>query len=146
MFGFGKKKEKIVVGANLIEGLPLSKNADLIVAYEPTGVTFATLDKQSFTLSMEKITSIHYYDETELEKVVTQSAPGVILGAAMFGVVGAMIGGRVKTKDVKNTKYFLLFTYEDKQVLIESKAGWELKKISDAFDGDKSVEPTTISL
>ena len=34
-------------------------------------------------------------------RFIQQSAPGMIIGAATFGLLGAMVGGRIKTKEKK---------------------------------------------
>ena len=57
-----------------------------------------------------------------MQKIFKQSAPGMIFGAATFGLLGAMVGGRTKTKTKKNITYFLIINYntdnETKNIVI----------------------------
>lgn len=78
-----------------------------------------------------------------MEKVISQSAPGMIIGVAAFGLIGAVIGGRVKTKDVKNTTHFVLINYNsdgEKQIVIKTNDALGAMKISDYF---KELKPET---
>ena len=78
-----------------------------------------------------------------MEKVISQSAPGMIIGAAAFGLIGAMIGGRVKTRDIKTTTHFVVINYNsdgDKQIVIKTNDSLGAMKISDYF---KELKPET---
>lgn len=61
----------------------------------------------------------------------------MIIGAATFGVLGAMVGGRVKTKEKKNINHFVLFTYvsasETKEILLKTNDFWGAGKFVDYF-------------
>lgn len=61
-------------------------------------------------------------DERQIKQVVEQSAPGMILGAAAFGLLGAMVGGRNKTKEKINIRNLLIINYTsngEKQIIID---------------------------
>lgn len=145
MFGKKKNDEKILLG-NLIEGLPVNDNADLMFKLNPQGAKFIFHQEQkTFEISIEKLTKVQWYDKTTMEKVISQSAPGMIIGAAAFGLIGAMIGGRVKTKDVKNITHFVIINYNsdgDKQIIMKTNDAWGAVKISDYFK-ELKPEPTT---
>lgn len=60
-------------------------------------------------------------DERQIRQVVEQSASGMILGAAAFGTLGAMVGGRTKTKEKINVNLLLVIDYfsgEAKQIVL----------------------------
>lgn len=151
MFGKKKTSEKILLG-NLIEGLPVQNNIDLMFKLKPEGATFFIPQEQkTFEINISKLTKVQWYDETTMEKVINQSAPGMIIGAAAFGLIGAMVGGRVKTKDVKTTTHFLLINYESdgqKQIVMKTNDALGAMKISDYFKELKpdSNTPQTITL
>lgn len=135
---FGKKKitEKILLG-NLIEGLPVQNGIDLMFKLKAEGATFFIPSEQkTFEINISKITKVQWYDEIAMEKIITQSAPGMIIGAIAFGTIGAMIGGRVKTKDKKVTTHFVLINYDsegEKQIIIQTNDALGAMKISEYF-------------
>lgn len=115
---FGKKKkEKVIVGGFLVSGLPERENSDLMLELFDDHIHIKSFRdfKNEYKISLDKVTNVKYYNESQIEKVITQSTPGMIIGAATFGAVGAMIGGRVKTKEKKTTLDFLLIKYDDKE-------------------------------
>lgn len=145
MFGKKKTTEKILLG-NMIEGLPIQNNIDLMFKLKPEGATFFVPSEQkTFEINISKITKVQWYDETSMEKVITQSAPGMIIGAVAFGLIGAMIGGRVKTKDVKTTTHFVVINYNsngEKQIVMKTNDALGAMKISDYFK-ELKPEPNT---
>lgn len=111
MFGRKKVTQK-VIGANLVEGLPVSEGSDLVVRLTSENVTLiVAATKQEFDIDMSKISLIDYKNEVEMEKIIQQSLPGMVIGAATFGVIGAMVGGRVKTKEKRNVTHFVIINY-----------------------------------
>lgn len=121
---FGKNKAK-GIGGSLISGLPLSEGSFVQVNASPEGLRMVSIvgnGKQEFNLSLDKITSVRLMNEQEIRKVVEQSVPGMIIGAAAFGIIGAMIGGRVQTKEKKTLKQILLIDYtsnEPNQIVLD---------------------------
>jgi len=149
---FGKKKEdqKVLLG-NLVEGLPVHEGTDLIVKITPDGASIMIpSSKQTFDVNISKLKSVEYYSETDMEKIISQSAPGMIIGAAAFGILGAMVGGRVKTKEKKVVTHFAVINYESdgqKQIVIETKDFFGAGQFVDYFKKLKpSFEPSSISL
>ena len=53
--------------------------------------------------------------DTEIQNQAVSSVGGAIAGGVMFGTLGAIIGGRAKTKKVKNTTQYLIITYAGEQ-------------------------------
>lgn len=95
-------------------GLPLAEGSmcnlflcDNKIVIECKGTTF-NLDK-------DKIIDVASKTETEIKKSYVSSAGGAIGGAALFGPLGAIIGGRVKEKTDKQEKEYFIFTYKDKE-------------------------------
>ena len=119
----GKKKDKkYIVAGYLVNGIPEKENADLFITLQSDHIEIASnLDfKNKYCISINKITEIKNYSETEIEKIISQSAPGMIFGAATFGILGAMVGGRVKTKEKKTINNFLLIKYDDKEFVMKT--------------------------
>ena len=59
--------------------------------------------------------------EWQIRQVVEQPAPGMILEAAAFGTLGAMVRGRTKTKEKINVYTLLIIDYvsgEAKQIIL----------------------------
>lgn len=112
-----KKKDKVIVGGFLVSGLPEKENSDLMLELFNDHVHIKSFRdfKNEYKISLDKITDVKFYTEKQIEKVITQSAPGMIIGAATFGTIGAMIGGRVKTKEKKTTLDFLVIKYNNKE-------------------------------
>lgn len=71
----------------------------------------------TFSLSKDKITDISLKNNTEIQKQCVSSIGGAIGGAVLLGPLGAMIGGRTKTKELKTTTNCLIFTYKKENAL-----------------------------
>lgn len=141
---FGKKKETQSVGGFLIEGLPVPQNSFVQVILSPTILTLTAVIagtktvEEKFELTLDKVNKIQIFNETEIKQIIEQSAPGMIIGTAAFGLVGALIGGRVKTKEKVVLKNILLIDYTsvtDKQIVLDcsSSASSEQQKFLKRF-------------
>ena len=108
-----------------------------------------------YNLSIDKITSMDYKTETNVQTFVNQtsSAGKALAGAMMFGVPGALIGGRTKTTQTTKTTYrlFLVVTYKKDDgidyLVFEGNSDLEIKKFAEGFYilcGKQNVE--TINL
>lgn len=124
---FGKERDFTSVGP-LIDGLPAPSGTMIIAKLLPEGFNIKALigknknDWQTFELSIEKIERLHLINEKEIQQIIEQSAPGMILGAAAFGVLGAMVGGRTKTKEKVKIKTLFVIDYlsgEKKQIVLD---------------------------
>ncbi|MDE6030339.1 MAG: hypothetical protein K2G32_01800 [Oscillospiraceae bacterium] len=124
------KRVLAYVTGTLVDGLPIpaavavtanlyNERVDLIAAAGKK-----RSECQYFNLDIEKIQKVIVLNEQQIQQIVTQSAPGMIIGAAAFGLLGAMVGGRVKTKEKTKLKFILLIEYisdsETKQILLNT--------------------------
>ena len=135
---FGKKKVNgKVIGATLVEGLPISEGSDLVVKLTDEGLTLIVAStKQEFEIDISKLTLIDNKNEVEMQQIVKQSAPGMIIGAATFGLLGAMVGGRVKTEEKKIVTHFVIINYnssEDKTIVLKTNDGIGAGQLVDLF-------------
>ena len=126
---FGKKKTTRGLSGSHIPGLPIPEGTFVQTVLSPEELTLTAVlqgggkaAEQKFTLELGKVKNIHILNETEVKQIIAQSAPGMLLGAAAFEVVGAMIGGRVKTKEKTSIKNLLVLDYvsgEEKQIVLD---------------------------
>ncbi len=139
---FGKKKEKSVLG-NLVSGMNLPEGTEMLVVLNESGATLKVPSmKQEYTIALEKIQSINFYNETEFEQVIKSSLVGGVVGASLFGLAGAIIGSRPKTKEKRTVTFFLVLQYDDKGIVIESKDGFSVGQAVDYFKKLKPNQPT----
>ena len=120
---FGKKKEKknfegitIYTAFHHVNGLPIPENVLCEVFSYPDRIDFNS-GTTEIKLPKEKITDISIKTDTEIQQQLVSSAGGAIAGAMLFGSLGAIIGGRVKTKKVKTTTNYLIITYKSENEL-----------------------------
>ncbi len=76
------------------------------IVFESKGATF--------NLSKDKIIDVSDKSEKEITKSYVSSIGGAVGGALLFGPLGAMIGGRTKEKVDKEERFYLIFTYKEK--------------------------------
>lgn len=141
---FNKNKNQKVALGYLVEGLPIPQNCNLLVKLTPENLLLKHLDKNEFSIDLSKLNTIEIYNSTALEKIVSQSAPGMIIGAATFGLLGAMVGGRTKTKEKKLISYYLVVNYgsdEPKTVVID--VSIDCHNAAKLVDYFKTLKPTT---
>lgn len=125
MFGKKKKNEKEIVG-KMIAGVPLPDGTAVNVKLTPDVLTINGSSKE-FNIDFSKLETLDIKSDVEMEQIIEQSAPGMIIGAAVFGVIGAMIGGRVKTKDKKQVNHFLIINYQSeelKTIILDVTVNW----------------------
>lgn len=107
-----KPNHRIVTGAyNHVYGLSIPENApcklfihDDKIVIESSGV--------KFNLYKDKILDVCIKTETEIQKQYVSSVGGAIAGGALFGPLGAIVGGRAKEKKSKTKTKYLIYTYE----------------------------------
>ena len=143
---FGKKKDFTILGTTLVDGLPLNQGADVIMKLTTDKLLFiVSATKQEIEVDISKLTGIEYKTETEMNNIISQSAPGMIIGAAAFGILGAMVGGRIKTKQVTTVTHFIIVDYTSGQIVLQTNDGDSAKKMSEHFRQLKPL-PNKISL
>lgn len=121
---FGKKKTQSI-GGSLISGLDVPEGSFIQVIASPDNLKLTAVINtgkaytKEFNLSISKVNYIRLMNEQEVKQVIEQSKPGMVLGAAAFGVIGAMIGGRIKTKEKKVLKQILIIDYTNNQIVLD---------------------------
>lgn len=92
-------------------GLSIPENSFTTIYVCPNSYEFES-NGVTFSLNKEKITDVSLKTNTEIQKQVVSSVGGAVGGAVLFGPLGAMIGGRAKTKELRTVTTCLIFTYE----------------------------------
>lgn len=62
-------------------------------------------------MTKNKVTDVSIKSETEINQQYVSSIGGAVAGSMLFGPLGAIIGGRSKKKNIRNTSIYLIFTY-----------------------------------
>ena len=101
---------RVFVSIPHVNGLPIAENTLCQIYYTDDNL-FIDGSGQSFNLSNEKISAIEIKTDVEIQKQYVSSVAGGITGDIVFGPLGALIGGRVKEKKIKNTTRYLIITY-----------------------------------
>lgn len=114
---FGKKKEKqnfdrltIYSAFHHVDGLPIAENTLCEVFSFPDRIEFKSGTTQ-IKLPKEKITDMCIKTDTDIQNQAVSSVGSAVAGAMIFGTLGAVIGGRTKTKKVKTVTNYLIITY-----------------------------------
>ncbi len=105
-----KELAKKQITAKHEDGLPLAEGVSCTISYENETFVF-TGGGNEFRLQLDNITDICIKTEVEIQRAYVSSIGGAVLGAELFGSLGAMIGGRVKERKITETSYFLIYTY-----------------------------------
>lgn len=152
---FGKPKDFSTAGT-LIDGLPVPPNTMITVRLNSEEFYIQALtgrkkeDWPTYELSIEKVENIQLMNQTEIKQVVEQSVPGLIIGGAALGALGAMIGGRVHTKEKVNNHTILVITYnsgEQKQIILDVTAAVkDSERVLNYFKELKPVQTGSIQL
>lgn len=114
---FGKKKEKqnfdgitIYTAFHHVNGLPIAENTLCEVFSYPDRIEFKA-GTTNIKLLREKITDMCIKTDVDIQNQAVSSVGGAVAGAMVFGALGAVIGGRAKTKKVKTVTNYLIITY-----------------------------------
>lgn len=120
---FGKKKEKqsfdgltIYTALHHIHGLPIAENTLCEVFSYPDRIEFKA-GTTNIQLQKEKITDMCIKTDVDIQNQAVSSVGGAVAGAAIFGTLGAIIGGRIKTKKVKTVTNYLIISYKSDKEL-----------------------------
>ncbi len=95
-----------------VNGLPIAENLLCEIFSYPDRIEFKA-GTTNINLARNKITDMCIKTDTEIQNQAISSVGGAIAGGVMFGALGAIIGGRAKTKKVKNITQYLIITYTD---------------------------------
>ncbi|MBD5132877.1 MAG: hypothetical protein HDT38_00135 [Clostridiales bacterium] len=105
-----KERNSRMLEVEHMAGLPLAQSAACTVSFEEGCITIYSSGNR-FNLNYDKITAMDLKTSTEIQKTYVSSAGGAIVGGALFGPLGAMVGGRVKEKRSTTVENFIIFTY-----------------------------------
>ena len=152
---FGKQKPFTTVG-DLIDGLPLPVGSWITVDLSPNHFLFQGLigkDKKNwptYELPIEQVENVQLMNQREIQQVIEQSTPGMIIGGAAFGILGAMVGGRIKTKEKVKNHNILVVDYQSgdkKQIILDvTNALKDSERLLNRFKELKPVQNSTVQL
>ena len=97
---------------NHINGLNLPENMMCEVFSYSDRFEFKSGSIQ-FNLAKSKIVDIAITTDTYIQKQYVSSIGGAVVGAVLFGPLGAIIGGRAKQKTTRTISYYLIITYKN---------------------------------
>lgn len=97
-----------------VNGLPIAENLFCEIFSYPDRIEFKS-GTTNIRLARSKITDMCVKADVDIQKQIVSSAGGAVAGGIMFGALGAAIGGRAKTKDVRTVTQYLIITYKNEQ-------------------------------
>lgn len=140
-----KKSIRTLFGTH-VSGLDIGK-AQVSICLSDNGLLISAPSmKKEFSLLLNNIQTLGYYNEVEIEKHLKSSLAGGIIGAATFGVAGAVIGARPKEKQKHKVTSYILIDYTDGQIIIEAYDAISVGKMIDYFRKLKPQANETISV
>lgn len=101
---------KVFISVPHLNGLPIAENTLCQIYYTDNKIVIDG-SGNTFNLSMDKVNAIEMKTNVEIQKQYVSSVAGGVAGAMVFGPLGALIGGRVKEKKVKDIQRYLIITY-----------------------------------
>lgn len=93
-------------------GLPIAEDIDCTL-YAFSDKLVLSASGADFAINFDKVTDIQYLSEKDVQHIVHSSVSGAIAGSLLFGTLGAIIGGRAKTKTQTSYSYYLIITYKN---------------------------------
>lgn len=112
-----KRKEKLkTCTMKHVNGLPIAEDVNCNITLTDDKYIFSS-GSMNFELEKSKITDICIKTDTEIQQQYVSSVGGAVVGGALFGPLGAMIGGRAKKKTVKHeSHHYLIITYQSDEI------------------------------
>lgn len=93
-----------------VNGLPIAENLFCTILSYSDRLEFKS-GTTEIKLARSKITDMCTKSDVEIQKHMVSNAGGAIAGGIMFGPLGALIGGRAKSKSTKHITNYLIITY-----------------------------------
>jgi hypothetical protein len=123
-----KKKEygsDVSATLRLVSGLPLAEQTACLL-FVTDQKLIIDAEGQTFQVDVDRIIAAQPKTDIEIQQEVTSSAGQAIAGALFFGPVGAIIGGRTKTKKHRVvTSYFIInYTSQTGEVAVIAFEGY----------------------
>lgn len=106
---------KAFIAVPHINGLPIAENTWCQLFYCEDKIVIIA-NNTTFNLLLSKVKDITTKTDVEITKHLVSSAGGAVVGGLAFGVLGALIGGRVQTKKSKEITPYLIVTYETEEI------------------------------
>ena len=100
------------MSAKHVNGLPIAENLNCEINSYDDRLEFKS-GTTNIKLPRNKITDMCIKTDVEIQKQAVSSVGGAIAGGLTFGRLGAIIGGRVKTKNIRTATHYLIITYTD---------------------------------
>lgn len=112
-----KRKEKLkTCTMKHVYGLPIAEDVNCNITLTDDKYIFSS-GSMNFELEKSKITDMCIKTDTEIQQQYVSSVGGAVVGGALFGPLGAMIGGRAKKKTVKHEIHnYLIITYQSDEI------------------------------
>ena len=105
-----EQKKNSISGLRHMDGLPLAQGAECLAICKDQSLEISGGGTQ-FHLDLNKITDAIVKTDVEIQQAYVSSIGGAVAGAALFGTLGAMVGGRAKKKETKTLEHYLIITY-----------------------------------
>lgn len=97
-----------------VGGLPAPENITSSVTLSPTEL-IVICGGNEFSLPIHKIRNVDFQIDIDETQILKSSFVKGAVGAATFGVAGAVIGSAPKTKTKRETKCYAIITYENSE-------------------------------
>lgn len=94
-------------------GLPIANGINTRCYWCTDKIVFEA-NGSTYNLPLDNLLSVDVKTDVEIQKQYVSSAGKAIAGGAVFGPIGALIGGRAKEKTIKQATEYLIFTYLSK--------------------------------
>lgn len=145
-------KSRITAGRHVC-GLPLAENAICSVNMSDDEFNFCS-GSTAIILKMDKVVDVMDVTDKQVLQSVTPSISGAVAGAALFGTLGAVIGGRARTHTKEQNVHYIVFNYINQQdtmanicLELSDKLDIEESRImSGIFHHDRPNQPTQVEL
>ena len=95
----------------IVQGLGVPQNTSCTVTVEPDAAVFFVGGAQ-YRLALAKIEAVEIQQDIDTQIYSKGSLAGGLLGGALFGVAGAVIGSAPKKKTAKTTTWGVVIAYE----------------------------------
>jgi hypothetical protein len=110
--GETKTKEIIIASGAYVSGIDGGVAEEIIsVTSTPDMLRVGSLGR-NIEVKPEDIIGIRVQTHTDVQQQYVSSAGGAVAGAMLAGVPGALVGGRDKKKEIKDTTNYLVITYK----------------------------------
>lgn len=144
---FGKKKDKVDAVGNHVSGLDIPEGQLVSITVADNQVIIkAPAANKEYNITLDRVISISNYTDVEIQSYMKSSIGKGIVGAAAFGVAGAVIGSQPKEKKKHVLHMFLVIDYADGQIIITSDVSYRFADVVKKFNALRPQTEQKISL